>query len=893
MVKIQLETGYLEVKDGTAFPLNFGVAEIRDVSSRSGAFSKSIKLVGSANNNKLLNHYYDVNIQEGTFDINALTRCSVLQNDIPILEDAYLQLISVEKVQNADGHDEGVEYTVVVKDAQADFFTKIDNAELTDLDFTDLNHTYNSTNVISSFSHTVTDGYVYPLTWSPDNNLQLNDFRPAIYAKLYWDRIHAFNGFSYEWATMSDEMFDKAIIPYNGDTPETDYSDYVVQATKSSFTATLGSAITSWTEVQDNQGLFNPTTGVYEPPFYVGAGQAVNYQVTADMDIELVNSSGANAYLVDLSGTVTTQGIEYKAVVKIYINGVYSLTAPLGGGGTIGSEEWLTTDNPLANGTTTLGNVVGTINIPATLLQPTDDLTLVVEVQKVSTGTSLLNNLAWLDANSVNATVVTVDEQIVVNSISIEATLSVNTFSFGQTVEMNNYVPRKIKQKDFIKSVCTMYNLYVEPDKDNPNKLIYKPRDKYYDDGEVKDWTYKLAKERTQDLQFLPDLSAKKLILTYKEDKDSYNQNYLDAVNEIYGQVEFTFDNEYVKGIDKKELIFSPTPTAWNSFGAVIPLLVGGAPNTNIRILLHNGTKTCSPFTITNYTGSSSSSTSYPMVSHFDDHFEPTFDINFAICDYYFYSPIFTLTNNNLFNNYWRRTISQINSGKMLTAFFKLGEDDIQKLSLSDKIRIDNSWWNINRVIDYNANDKQLTKVELISVDEEIELPRFRRRVFVNDVPIKPNKPKKQLADNYYTINNVNYSAGRVDIKGVGNLVNDGLRGVLIGDSALMEESGYLDKAIPTQGQITETYFSIGGWDMDADASKSIALNIDDDKLIHVSVVITSDSGTLTLPINDGGSWNYTSPTLTLQRDNGGAFDTTNYDDDTINRGFVYVKYFV
>jgi len=44
-VRIQLETGYLDVKEGTAFPLNFGVADIRDVSKKSGAFSKTSLLL--------------------------------------------------------------------------------------------------------------------------------------------------------------------------------------------------------------------------------------------------------------------------------------------------------------------------------------------------------------------------------------------------------------------------------------------------------------------------------------------------------------------------------------------------------------------------------------------------------------------------------------------------------------------------------------------------------------------------------------------------------------------------------------------------------------------------------------------------------------------------------
>jgi hypothetical protein len=178
------------------------------------------------------------------------------------------------------------------------------------------------------------------------------------------------------------------------------------------------------------------------------------------------------------------------------------------------------------------------------------------------------------------------------------------------------------------------------------------------------------------------------------------------------------------------------------------------------------------------------------MVSHFDDHFNPNFDINFAPCDYYYYTPIFALTNNNLFNLYWRRTIGQINSGKMLTAYFDLRENDIQKLKLSDKIRIDNSWWHINRVIDYNANKEQLTKVELISVDEEIELPKFRRKRKITE-PIKVTKGN--LNDLYYNANNVNYSESAVTIKGVGNLVSAGLKGFIQGDNFVMDEDGVFD----------------------------------------------------------------------------------------------------
>ncbi len=52
MVRIQLENGYLDVKEGTVFPLNFGVSDVRDLTARSGVYSKTITLIGTANNHK-------------------------------------------------------------------------------------------------------------------------------------------------------------------------------------------------------------------------------------------------------------------------------------------------------------------------------------------------------------------------------------------------------------------------------------------------------------------------------------------------------------------------------------------------------------------------------------------------------------------------------------------------------------------------------------------------------------------------------------------------------------------------------------------------------------------------------------------------------------------------
>jgi hypothetical protein len=403
------------------------------------------------------------------------------------------------------------------------------------------------------------------------------------------------------------------------------------------------------------------------------------------------------------------------------------------------------------------------------------------------------NLISWRTAAGVAARV---DVNVDVLDLQVEILPNSNTQPIGGFLTMNQYVPQKIKQSDFVKSIFQMYNLFADVDPSQPNNIILTHRDEYYDNGTERDWTYKLAKDREQNLEFLPDVSNKRLVLTYKPDKDTPNTLYIDATKEIYGQQEYIFNSEYVKDVDTKELIFSPTPIAQTTFGAVVPMIDGQAPKTNIRILYDGGEQTCGSYDIieSGVTGTYGVTT-YPAITHFDDALTPSFDINFGTCDFYYYNPQ-TLTNNTLYNMYWRRTINQINDGKMLTAFFYLKENDIHSLKLNDKIRIDNSWWNINRVIDYNANTDGLTKVELISVDTELDLAPF-----ITNTGNPAPSPNVQAALNSVlrssTISgNVILEGSQVAVMGRGNTIAQGVRGLVIGDGQTLNEDGIITPRI-------------------------------------------------------------------------------------------------
>ena len=125
---------------------------------------------------------------------------------------------------------------------------------------------------------------------------------------------------------------------------------------------------------------------------------------------------------------------------------------------------------------------------------------------------------------------------------------------------MNAAIPKDIKQKDFFMSIVKMFNLYIEPDKNNEKNLFIEPRDDFYDNI-TQDWSQKL--DISQQLQYLPmgALDSKEYLFTYKQDKDYYNELYESTWNEIYGEREEEIDNDFINKKYKTNIIFSPTPS--------------------------------------------------------------------------------------------------------------------------------------------------------------------------------------------------------------------------------------------------------------------------------------------------------------------------------------------
>jgi hypothetical protein len=805
--------GYLDVKDSTAFPLNFSIGDIRDISKRTGSFSKTITLVGNSNNNNLLNHYYDVNIQAGTFDINQLTSCDVIQDGIPVMINATLQLISIKKSQLTSAYEQIVEYEVLVKENRGTFFTDISNKYLTDIDFSDLDHEVTAPIVISTFDNTVADSYKYVMPFNIDEQYQLNWFKPAIYAKVYFDRIFTDAGYSYDWADLQEARFDKLLIPYNGDQNIIDWSDAKVVAENSGWSQTWTTPsnnatvsqmttpvrypiTTGWTETLDTSNLFNTANGEYSTPQWTGvnAGQSYTWEMTVSYTLSLDASKScfslgpiilpqyphSNSFRLALN--VSIDGHQNTDCIGQYIYADYYNTALPAGVTSLGSFTEVFTFSATSDGA---GGI--------------DYNDIQIAQARILLGGGQYRQ--WVDEFS---TIPFAAPEVILDITSIDLTIrpSDNIPLNSGITTMNSFIPEKIKQSDFIKSIFMMYNLYATSDPQSETNLILIHRDEYYDSGKAVDWTNKLMKDKEQSIIFIPELNNKKLRLTYKADTDSPNTVYTDVTKEVYGQAEVTFENEYVKGIDVKELIFSPTPVQPTVFGAFLPLLNGASPKSNIRILYDNGEVIAQNVVINHGYGSTTDTNgAYPYLSHFGgpSPFNPEFDINFAPCQYYYYQ-VAQNTNNNLYNSYWRRTVAQINGGKLLTAYFLLNEVDIQLMELNDKIRIDNSWWSINKVIDYNANYLQPTKVELISLETEIDLPAFFSGTIL---PVGPGSGDQTVSilDGYNDETNVTTDNKNAIIIGSGNTVGDGLKTLVVGNGHNVDQDG----VVTTNLRVTDT----------------------------------------------------------------------------------------
>lgn len=800
---------FLDVAENVVVPLNFGVSDVRDFTSKTGSFSKSIKIAGTKHNNQVFDHIFDVNNVTLDFNINTKQQCLIEQDGEVVLDNAIMQLIDVQKVSTGLGNDEQIEYTITVKDTVSELFTDIGNKLLTDLDFSDLNHVYQASDVIASFDHDKADGYKYVLPITDDAQYDLTEMKPAVYVWQYLNRIFSNAGYSYQFDEMVQIGFDKLLIPYNGGKSKVSEATQVAveviaeKTTSQLITGVSVAGLTTYTklnintELKDDQNIYNPTLSQYTSPFNLYVPNQLDYQIEIDYDLKFRNNEFVDVYL---NGQISSKpfiectngGVFPLGITDVIATSVNPICYIAPDGFTVIDSGYSGYAN-LPSGDTIISSGVNNLVLSATDIAFTD----VLELQ-MYTAFTIPAFFRVTDNAPANVTYV-----VTVNSIKIRVVPSAESLAFGFPVVMNDFIPSNIKQSDFLKSLFTMFNLFVIPNVDNPKDIIIKTRDKYYDEGTVKDFTQLLCKELPQTLTFLPELTAKKLTLTYSDDTDALNVGYKKNVNETYGQVQYIFDNEYIKNEAINKVIFGASPFINAPFGATVMAINGSEPKTLPRIVYDGGKLPCGYYQINDTPTQWLSVNEYPYVGHFSAPVNPDKDFNFGTCDYYFENNYGVIPYNNLGNTYWRRTMAQINSGTLYSVYLNVNSFAIANMRLNDKIYLDRAYWIINKVIDYDANSNAPTKFELLSVDQEITLPNFPTRK-----PTKPSKndagvgvPIKDIIKDRYNSLTSDSSSGGVFVLGKSNQILGTVKNALIiGDGNVVQKDGLYTPSITIKG---------------------------------------------------------------------------------------------
>jgi hypothetical protein len=801
--KIYLEgKGYLDTYSDIQIPLNFSLAEVSDISKRNSSFSKTIILPGSKNNNRLLGEIFEINLNflDADFNINRKIEAIIYQDDTPVLS-GYFKLLKVNKISPSDiSFDENIEYEAVVFSNQAGIFDVIKDNDIADIDLSQYNHILSFSAITSTTLNNFTQGYKYIHHYTSDSLYKVSDFRPAFFVKNIWDKIFEDGGYTYTSTFLNSEPFTKLLIPTNVKDLLISDEEVLKRSMRVSFSSGYSvNNINTFTKLsniatQANTGgaFLNSPTNLMSTftGFFFNPSQMV--QLKFNDESTGINFDG-DYDNYDTSSFYFTAPKTGSYEIELNLAGTFNVT--------IDEDVYIQLPNLIANPRTYNDNgkpafdivasfefLSGGTWIPVNTAQKYYELTTVdktvvfptftIVAPGLNSGTTSYNytfipekfivnlNQGWLFR--IRFKVITYSTIVyavagnpkpskrltynfTINSYNTsnsywKVNAVKNNLSTGDEIVLNDLIPKNIKQADFIKSIVNMYNLFLIPDDENEKNIIIKTRDEFYQDYENQyvDWTDKFDYSQEYSLTLLSELQNKTLNYTYKPSNDDVNKRYREQTGFEYGQYKLNFDNDFLSGERKIELIFEPTPLVKTLLRLgdegetfIVPYLVYGK-ETAPKLLYDGGAITVSDYTIQDV-DSSGNTINYTLnyynyAGHFDNPITPTFDLNWNVNQLYFYNEVLdNVTLNNLYNLYWFNYVNLIAQSKMLTGYFNLNEYDIANLNFAKLIWIRDSYYILNRVIDYDATSNGLTKVELIKA---INSPKFNRGEITSIPPI-------------------------------------------------------------------------------------------------------------------------------------------------------------
>ena len=697
-------------------PLSLSVDDFKNVAEQVQSYSKAFNVPATKRNNRIFDHIFEVTREVESagsllFNPYKKTKC-VLKQDGFILFEGYLRMLDITDKEGETSYNVNL-YSEVI--ALADL---LQDRTFRDLDFTELTHDYNKTNIKRSwndFGNSITytnagtsgfrDAYTtlrYPFVdWnhqfiiaatggSPTaGNPQLSSleqaFRPFINVKYIIDRIFEATDFTYESTFFNDADFNKLYMDFNWGA---DNSPVDINSTKEAITdgSTTAGNFPLYNTLSQNSNNFNSDFG-YSGGVYTAQTDNQTYNFNYAFTLRVNNATIQQSF----SGECRWKLV--KAGVTTYLN-----ETPFGG---------IVPATSVSNAGY-IGNILETLNIGDTL---TPEFT-----NDASFGSVLFTSEPTYTTGQALPTVVNISSPIVTTDIILQT------------------LRGELGQWDFLKGLITMFNLVSLPDENNPNNIKIEPYSDVFinnPDSVELNWTDKIDVSEMK-LTPLADLNRKTIFKFVEDDDDFAFTNYKNEVGgHLYGSQKFNATNEFNILDGEEEIVAEPfaatvvKPLMDNYPQFITPAIYSYNPQDDTsegfenspRIMYNNGVKsTGASYFIPEQNGlSSENQTSFLQFSHLSLIPSTSAGLDFHFGECQLIQGVGDPTANNLYNLYWSDYYNELYNPNTRTMTIKvnLSPADINTFKFNDTVYIKNRIFRVNK-IDYKPNS--LATVEFILI---------------------------------------------------------------------------------------------------------------------------------------------------------------------------------
>lgn len=675
-----IETYRLDVTADISALLNFALDDIKDFSSRSTAWSKTIILPGTSNNNQIFGHIFQIGQSNDynsaspnvgyNFNASQSADCIIFQDNVQSFK-GVIRLLQINIIKGR------IEYEVSVFGKLAGLNVSLSGGLLENLDFSAYDHAYNDANIVASWDNPGGTGIYYPLIDYGNYSVNKHDwdirtFRPAVYAYELIDKMFTAAGFRWSSDLFNTPKFRSLVVPYNkksltrNTSGLTGLASAQIDTTKIFVLPPVGTINIDFDSFSGTTFTANPSKTIFT---YTG-GLALN----ANVDFQFEGSFDNDDLIFNPSITI-----------RLYKNG-----------GTLLFSNTVTS-SPFT--------IASNINI------------------SISPG----DTLQWVASGTVDNLTLTFGSFTVTTTTGLSLDLEI-----GQTVVVNEMIPRNIRQIDFLVSIVKMFNLYAYEDALDTSLIHLKPYITFYQNAHnsALDWTYKINRNKAVKIKPMSELTAKIYKFKFKSDSDYYNDLYRKRYGEGYGDRIYDSEFEFTDQIKEFEVVFSATPlVGYGGEDKIYPTIfkrtgpetsaVEENIDSNIRILQSKKVTGVSSWQIKDGATVLNTLTRYGYAGHFDDPDAPNDDLNFGATRELFFVLTTGNLSNNQFNVYWSGYMKEITNkdSKLLSASFYLTPLDVMKLDFSKLIYLDGSLFRLNAIKDYNLSKPSDCVVELLKVN--------------------------------------------------------------------------------------------------------------------------------------------------------------------------------